>query len=171
MDIIPDCFAFTYDFYDFIFQATADDCRNLNAQLIIRPQTNTVNQRAHNDRCGDVHGFACFDCYEVGGTLSIGLFLFAHFEVGVDIVAVGKGLRFRVAACDGLIAQVGGSGCVDVVHAVACILLAVAEAEDEGFGGAGMEAGCCVNDDIMLAGCSLQDIALIQTFKENWLDA
>ena len=58
-----------------------------------------------------------------------------------------------------------------VVHAVACILLAVAEAEDEGFSGAGMEAGCCVNDDIMLADCSLQDITLIQTSEENWLDA
>ena len=88
MDVIPDAFAFTNNLHNFILETTSNNGRNLNAQFIIRPQTNTVNQRIHDNRCGDVHGFACFDCDEVGGTLSIGLFLFAHFEIGVDIVIV-----------------------------------------------------------------------------------
>ena len=105
---------------------------DLDSEFIELACTNAVDSRRHDECGGNVDREAGFDGYDVGRALSVDLKRFAFLFVGVDGFGIAEDVGCGVRACDGLVAEVGCTGCLDGEW---CVSLLEAEGVRCGCGG------------------------------------
>ncbi len=115
VDGVPNTMAFADHRHVPGLNRVADYGGELDGETVEAARAEAVDGGGHYEVGFYVLVDAGVDDDEVGGALEVGLFLFAGFEIGVEVVLeVGEDAGFVVEFGDGAVGDVGGAGCLGV---------------------------------------------------------